>query len=259
MNKKIPSLLLVLFLSLTLPAVCIHAEASSDLAGHYTIQGPCPNKEVYLYSDSISGYVDLDADGTGYLYLGENNQGEISSWTSEGNAFTMQAGISTITGSVTDGIMLMDMDGPILWLVKEGADPESVNPIQAADYVPVGEETEQTRALAGAYYIYGLEGGGSYYYLPGFPDENDNKIELKADGLAEFHSGENSTIFLWTSDGSNISWTDPYTGLLSPYPLSVREPGILAMEITDEEGTYSYIYALADADVSILNAQPLEE
>ncbi len=225
------------------------------MTGHYIVYGFC-NSGDYIYSDQVTGYIDLEDDGTGYLNWGEDNQGPITKWSADGEDLTFQAGVATITGTVKDGVMVLDELN--LWLAREDVDVEALDPVDAKDYAPpAGEETEETRALAGTYYIYGVEKDGACVSSPAFPDEEDSWLTLNADGTGAMGSGSESAKIIWSVDGTAISWKNAEVGIDAPYATSVKSEGILAL--ADEEENVIYYYALPDADVSVLNAQPLEE
>jgi len=259
---KILSLVLVLMLSL---AACggtaeepngTEETEGGGMAGHYIVYG-FYNDGSYIYNDQITGSIDLEEDGTGYLDWGEDNQGPITEWSADGEDLTFQAGVATITGTVKEGVMVLDTDSFHLWLAREDVDPESLDPIAAEDYTPAaGEETEETRALAGTYYIYGVEQDGDCVSSPYFPDEEDSWITLNADGTGALGSGSESSQITWSVEGTDIAWKDAKSGIDAPYATSVKSEGILAL--ADGENGVIYYYALADADVSGLNAHPAE-
>ena len=63
--------------------------------------------------DMLEWYVLLKDDGSGYLYWGDDNKGDIKYWNGSGDDFTMKAGVSEFSDgcSLKDGIMKLDMDG----------------------------------------------------------------------------------------------------------------------------------------------------
>ena len=75
-----------------------------------------PVKDHYVAAEYDSYYVKLNADGTGYLFLGENNQGPIDNWIIDGNLLSFQAGVSAFDGTILDGIMTLDF-GEGLFLI----------------------------------------------------------------------------------------------------------------------------------------------
>lgn len=105
-------------------------------AGTYTSIGLYLDGQ-YLTEESFSGMVTtLDADGTGSLDWGEDNQGPISEWTAEDGKLLIKAGVSEMEGTVADGVMVLDLgDGIMLAFVGEGIDVASLNPIPLDEYM----------------------------------------------------------------------------------------------------------------------------
>ena len=90
-----------------------------------------PVRDRYIEYDSPSGNkVTLNADGTGYLYLGDDNQGPVSSWSLDGTALKLSAGVSDFDGTIDNGLMtLVFDDGFSLVFVAPGTDVSSLKPI----------------------------------------------------------------------------------------------------------------------------------
>ena len=108
MKRSIRMLSLALLLVLALAACGGTAEApaeeeaaGTDMAGHYILYGYY-NQGDYIYNDIITGYIDLEKDGTGYLDWGEDNRGPITGWTADGEKLSFQAGVAAISGTVKD-------------------------------------------------------------------------------------------------------------------------------------------------------------
>ena len=79
--------------------------------------------------------VRLDADGKGYLYLGEDNQGPIDRWTIEGEALQFKAGVSVFDGTITDGLMTLVVDdGFSMCFLAPGASADGISPLSLDDY-----------------------------------------------------------------------------------------------------------------------------
>ncbi len=79
--------------------------------------------------------ITLEADGTGYLYWGEENQGKIDTWSVNGNILTFKAGVSEFTGSIEDGIMKVVIEeGMTLCFVSSDADPAGIRPMTPENY-----------------------------------------------------------------------------------------------------------------------------
>ncbi|MBO6055139.1 MAG: hypothetical protein J6P31_06415 [Oscillospiraceae bacterium] len=87
------------------------------------------------YQAMMGSTVTLNADGTGYLYWGEENQGKIDAWTMKGNSLAFKAGVSQFQGSIQDGIMTVIIeDGFSLCFVSENADPNQIHPMTPEKY-----------------------------------------------------------------------------------------------------------------------------
>ena len=89
--------------------------------------------------------VTLEADGTGYLYWGEDNQGPIDWWIVDGGALEFQAGVAVIEGTIIDGIMTVELDDGFWALFAlPGADTSGIAPVSIDDYFALlyGLETD---------------------------------------------------------------------------------------------------------------------
>lgn len=71
--------------------------------------------------DMLKWYVTLKDDGSGYLYWGDNNKGDIEYWKGSGDDFSMQAGVSDFTDgcSLKDGILKLDIDGIVIVFITK--------------------------------------------------------------------------------------------------------------------------------------------
>ena len=112
--KTMLSVLLAAALIFAFGAPCAAAEGAADAAGEYDyvcarFSGAYiesimnygvelqPVRDRYIEYDSPSGNkVTLNADGTGYLYLGDDNQGPVSSWSLDGTALKLSAGVQLV-------------------------------------------------------------------------------------------------------------------------------------------------------------------
>ncbi len=103
------------------------APQEDSAAGEYTLFAA----EVYGYtvaSDALgtTSVLTLDADGTGYLTINEDG-GDVSEWTVDGENITVVSGIDTILGTIKDGVIKLDFeDGYFLYYAAPGADTSSV-------------------------------------------------------------------------------------------------------------------------------------
>lgn len=72
----------------------------------------------------------LNADGTGYLDWGEDNKGPITEWTVDdesAGAITIKAGVSTMSGTVKDGILRITLEEDLVSVYAlEGADTSAL-------------------------------------------------------------------------------------------------------------------------------------
>lgn len=104
------------------------APEADSAAGEYTLFAV----EAYGYTVAsdvleVTSVLTLDADGTGYLTLGDEG-GDVSEWTVEGENISVTSGIDTMVGTVKDGIIVLDFDyGNILYYAAPGADTSSVD------------------------------------------------------------------------------------------------------------------------------------
>ncbi len=75
----------------------------------------------------MTSVLTLNADGTGYLTLGEEG-GAVSEWTVEGEDISVTSGIDTMVGTIKDGVIILDFDyGNILYYAAEGADTSAIS------------------------------------------------------------------------------------------------------------------------------------
>lgn len=91
----------------------------------------------YLSNDDYASWTTtLDADGGGSLDWGKDNRGPISEWSVEDGKLMIKAGVSNIEGSITDGVMVLDLgDGFMLALIGQNADPDTLSIIPFEDYL----------------------------------------------------------------------------------------------------------------------------
>lgn len=117
-------------------------EASEDTdrkqyQGRYDAVGLYLN-DYYVQDEMSDGwYLVLNDDGTGYMYFGEDNQGEISDWTMNGESLMLKAGVSVFEGksSIKNGILLLDFDNDmIIAFCTSEVDPTSLNIVSAEEY-----------------------------------------------------------------------------------------------------------------------------
>ncbi len=83
-----------------------------------------------------SWYVTLNDDGSGYLYFGDENKGDITGWKGEGDDFTLEAGISKFEGnSYRKGdVLRLDFDEFTLVFLANGVTGEDIDAISAEEF-----------------------------------------------------------------------------------------------------------------------------
>ncbi|MCR5475237.1 MAG: zinc-ribbon domain-containing protein [Lachnospiraceae bacterium] len=147
----------------TTPSLMIKTDLAGDVSGaedkkdqteedqDWTVKGEVKFKYYGYYldgnivriedDDMASWYVTLKEDGSGYLYLGDDNQGDLGGWEGMGDDFVMKAGISVFEdGSfLKDGALGLDFDGNILVFLSDDADLEKLHPITLDEYKKMKE------------------------------------------------------------------------------------------------------------------------
>ncbi len=90
----------------------------------------------YSSPDMDSHYVTLADDGSGYLYLGEDNKGEINGWTGDGDDFVLKAGVSVFDGNSyrKDGVLRLDFEDFTLVFLADGTTGEDINAVSAEEF-----------------------------------------------------------------------------------------------------------------------------
>lgn len=79
--------------------------------------------------DTFDGwYVKLEDNGKGFLYFGDDNQGDLTSWSMDGDKLTIKAGVSEFAGrsTIKDGIMLLDFDDYVIAFLSPEVDKASL-------------------------------------------------------------------------------------------------------------------------------------
>ena len=163
-----------------------------------------PVKDHYVAAEYDSYYVKLNADGTGYLFLGENNQGPIDNWIIDGNLLSFQAGVSAFDGTILDGIMTLDFgEGLFLIFAIPGADTTEIKnqiiSLQAFADLVLGK-TE------GVYSMFAMGFGGQVKGVS--EQEGSSVLTLNEGGTGSFSFDEDTMdISSWTVDGNAVTVT----------------------------------------------------
>lgn len=189
-----------------------------------------PVRDRYVDMDTYAGsYVRLDPDGTGYLYLGEDNQGPITRWSRDGEALTFDAGVSRFDAVIEDGLMTLDMDGFQVCFAAAGADTSGIKMISVSAFSQIvyGQ-------VEGEYTLFALGNGTEIRDAAG---GFDSAMVLSGDGTGTLtFDGDTVNITSWSLDGNTISVTlddgESTTGILR------RETGAVELNISGYTGYY---------------------
>ena len=198
-----------------------------------------PVKDHYVAAEYDSYYVKLNADGTGYLFLGENNQGAIDNWIIDGNLLSFQAGVSAFDGTILDGIMTLDFgEGLFLIFAIPGADTTEIKnqiiSLQAFADLVLGK-TE------GVYSMFAMGFGGQVKGVS--EQEGSSVLTLNEGGTGSFSFDEDTMdISSWTVDGNAVTVT--LTDGSSSAGVIHREHGVIEMDISG----YTVYYGREGAD-----------
>ena len=107
------------------------------IPGVYYMLGIFKNEKVYVIDESYEDwYVDLDDDGTGYIYFGEDIEGDIDHWEIEGNKLTIEAGDSTFEGvsCIIQGVMYLDFENFIMAFACDEVDRDDYKQVTVPEY-----------------------------------------------------------------------------------------------------------------------------
>ena len=109
----------------------------TEYIGRYDAVGLYLN-DHYVRDEMFDGwYLELEDDGTGYMYFGEDDQGDISGWRMDGDSLTLKAGVLVFEGKSTikDGILLLDFENDmIVAFCSPEVDRTSLGIISADEY-----------------------------------------------------------------------------------------------------------------------------
>ena len=127
--------------------------------------------DQYVTMPGMAGEtVTLNADGTGYLDWGENNQGPIDWWKMDGDTLEFQAGVSVVNGTIADGLMTLTIDdGFSACFAATDTDTANVEPITLAEFSSMLLEQDPSSVPEeltpeGEYEIFAVEVDGALIY-----------------------------------------------------------------------------------------------
>ena len=198
-----------------------------------------PVKDHYVAADYDSYSVRLNADGTGYLFLGDNNQGPIDSWSLDGSLLKFQAGVSVFDGTVIDGIMTLDFgDGLFLVFAAPGADTAAIENQTVSQQAFVDLVLGKTE---GVYSLFAMGYGGQVISVAG--QDASSVLTLSEGGTGSLSFDEDSMeISSWTVDGDAL--TVALADGSSNAGVIHREHGVIEMDMSG----YTFYYGREGAD-----------
>lgn len=270
MMKQVKNILTGVLALAMLTALCACGgtveETAEAVLGTYTGFGLYLDQR-YVLEDTLSTYtVTLDEGGTGYLDWGEDNQGPISSWSLTEDEIVIEAGVSTIQGTVSDGIMVLDLeDGIVMCFARSEDDMAKLDVITMEDYLAAKGEAdpsqeaagEETAGIPGDYYVFAMEQDGYCIASPDFPTDTDGMVTMKEDGTGVMLTGDVENRFTWSAEGTELTWMDETGTTPVPYAVTIIEDGVFVME-SPEDGGKVY-YAKTNADTSGISTITVEE
>ncbi len=243
--------------------VCVYALAEQESnIGLYTYIGYSVNGR-YIHDETQATWsVNLRKDGKGYLFWGEDNQGE-TTWSMSDGKLVINAGISVIEGVIEDGVMQLDMgDGIIIGWAGPNTDLSKLDIISAEEFFANAAQAkgEIPEEAAGVYYPFATTIDGYCIAYPQRPE--DGTFTLNADGSAEMTTGDKVNKFRWSSSDGNLTIYDE-TGALEIFHGTLKD-GIMMINITYAEAdgsaaaSQSY-FATDDADTSVIETITVDE
>lgn len=242
------------------------AEKEDSVAGTYKICGVNMDDAIVTL-DTLDGYyLELKDGGSGYLYFGEDNKGDISSWALDGDKFTMKAGVSDFTGTIRKGILELDLGNDnVLTFARDDADTSALDILTMDEYVEKLKEggasssSDVDPSAAGDYTIYAAEVNGICVLIPE-EDKDALAFTLNEDGTGTVSSEGDSEPMIWKLDGENLSFYET-TGenASDQYKITLKD-GIMTFYVpADEDGDEVIEYLVReDADTSEIDAKAID-
>lgn len=90
---------------------------------------------VIITAEDMTSELTLNKNGTGRMTI-NGESGRIDTWTEENGSLILRSGDDTLSGTVRDGILALDLgDGNILYYAAENADTSSVPAVRFEDYL----------------------------------------------------------------------------------------------------------------------------
>lgn len=246
------------------------------MESQFADQGYKANEGVgsgYLEPEHRDGwYVELKADGTGYLYLGDDNQGPVDWWKLDGEKLQFQAGVSVFDCTLSKGVIRAEVeDGFYIWFAAPGAEVPEQKLTSMEDYVNAvfGDSGAEAPAeaekpagdweLPGEYHVYAMENEGYCVRIDDPEMADDMDITIHEDGTATMIVDGKDNMFRWTRENGKITLYDEtgeisYAGMMELEPLS---DGVFRFSYPSLD--MAVIFAKDGADASWIETISVEE
>ena len=119
----------LLSLCLLLAALCACGSGTDYTLFAYDYDGRI------IAAEDMTSELTLNENGTGRMTI-NGESGRIASWTEEDGILLLRSGDDTLSGTIRDGILTLDLgDGNLLYYASENADTSSVPVIRFEDYL----------------------------------------------------------------------------------------------------------------------------
>lgn len=240
---KIFAMLLSVIFLVSLCACSGSDDPRAAMAGKYTFYA-IDFSGSYVEVEEMKGQsVTLNADGTGRLDWGEDNNGPISEWTADGEKLVIKAGVSVMDATLKDGILTVDIgDEDYIFkaiFVNESADTSAMPVIMQEEFL-----AQRNGDNAGVYTTFAVQHDrfSDYYVEAG--DAFRSVITLNEDGSGDMTYGENdSPLESWSVDNGTITLTSEGESMSGTI-----QDGVISLSFADSELTV--YYAKDGADLS---------
>ena len=210
--------------------------------------------------DMVGETVTLEADGSGYLYWGDNNQGPIDWWKMDGDALQFQAGVAVIDGTIADGLMTLTIDdGFSALFAAPGADTSGVEPITLGEFASMLRGPEPAASVPaelpveGEYELFAVEYEGALVYSADLGVSST--LTLAEGGTGRMTSNDEAMdITVWTLEGEALTITLADGSSAG----SKLHGGVIELDIYGT-GYMIFFYAKEGADLSGYAPMTMEE
>ena len=148
--KRIISVLTALVMAVSLCACGGSGKAEDALAGTYKLYAMDYDESHIVLTDELfegENYITLKSGGSAEMSL-ENETNNLK-WKADGNNITVTAADGETTGTITDGVLALNVEGSNLYFLGEGASKDSLKAV-SLDELLSGAVDEAINELAGS-------------------------------------------------------------------------------------------------------------